>query len=95
MKITPTKILQFIEGNIKMLGDKFHLLAQHEKEQVAYRSQICKDECMKLGYCVYCGCNLPGKLYVTQSCNDGERFPDLMSHTEWKKFKSDNNIILE
>lgn len=95
MKITPTKILQFIEGNIKMLGDRFHLLAPYEKEQIVYRSQICKDECMKLGYCIKCGCSVPGKLYVTQSCNNGERFPDLMPHTDWEKFKSDNNIILE
>jgi hypothetical protein len=94
MKITPTKILQFIEGNIKMLGDRFHLLAPHEKEQIAYRSQLCKDDCMKLGYCIKCGCSIPGKLYVARSCNNGERFPDLMPHTDWEKFKSDNDITL-
>lgn len=95
MKITPRKILQFIEGNIKMLGDKFHLLSDHEKEQVMYRAQVCKDECVELGYCVYCGCDIPGKLYVKQSCNSGERFPDIMSKSDWDQFKIDNNIILE
>jgi hypothetical protein len=95
MKITPKKILQFIEGNIKMLGDKFHLLPDHEKEQVMYRSQVCKDECVELGYCVYCGCDIPGKLYVKQSCNNGERFPDIMSKSDWDQFKIDHNIILE
>ena len=95
MKITLNKIGQFIEGNIKMLGDKLHLLAEHEKEQVAYRAMICKDDCVKLEYCVYCGCDIPGKLYVKQSCNGGERFPDLMNKTDWEIFKRDNGIILE
>jgi hypothetical protein len=95
MKITLNKIGQFIEGTIKMLGDKLHLLAEHEKEQVAYRAMICKDDCVKLEYCVYCGCDIPGKLYVKQSCNGGERFPDLMNKTDWEIFKRDNGIILE
>ena len=78
-----------------MLGEKIHLLSDHEKEQVAYRAMVCKEECIALGYCVYCGCDLPGKLYVRDSCNGGERFPDLMSKLDWEKFKIDNNIILE
>lgn len=90
MKITPTKILQFIEGNLKLLGDKIYLLSNHEKEQVAYRSLICKDDCVKLGYCIYCGCDLPGKFYVKKSCNNGERFPDLMPKKEWDEYKIKN-----
>lgn len=92
MKITPKKIFQFIEGNLKMLGDHMHLLPKHEREQVLYRSEICKEDCMTLGYCVYCGCNIPGKLYVTESCNLGERFPDMMSAEEWEKYKLENSI---
>ena len=95
MKITLTNIFQFIEGNLKMLGEKIHLLPAHEKEQVVYRSMICKDECVKNGYCKYCGCNLPGKFYSTRSCNKGELFPDLMSKDEWEKFKKERGIILE
>jgi hypothetical protein len=93
--ITPKKIFQFIEGNLKMLGDQFDLMSQHQKEQVLYRSQICKDDCMKFGYCIECGCSVPGKLYVKESCNGGKRFPDLMSREDWEKYKSDNNIIVE
>jgi hypothetical protein len=93
--ITPKKIFQFIEGNLKMLGDQFDLTSQHQKEQVLYRSQICKDDCMKFGYCIECGCSVPGKLYVKESCNGGKRFPDLMSREDWEKYKSDNNIIVE
>ena len=90
MKITFKKIFQFIEGNTKMFGDALHLLSDHEKEQVAYRAMICKDECIQLGYCVYCGCKVPNKLYSTKSCNDGERFPDIMSKSDWETFKKNN-----
>jgi hypothetical protein len=95
MKITLKKIGQYLEGNLKMFGDKIYLLSDHEKEQVAYRALVCKDECVKLGYCVYCGCDLPGKFYVKESCNSGERFPNLMNKSDWEKFKLDNKIILE
>ncbi len=77
-----------------MLGDTFHLLPEHEREQVMWRAEICKDDCMKNGYCKYCGCDVPGKLYVNDSCNNGERFPDLMTKAEWEKHKVDNNITI-
>jgi hypothetical protein len=93
--ITPKKIFQFIEGNLKMLGDRIHILPKHESEQVLYRSQICKDDCMKLGYCINCGCDFPGKLYVKESCNEGLRFPDLMNQKDWEEFKLKNNIEIE
>ena len=95
MRITLKNIKHYIEGNIKMLGDKMRLLPEHEKEQVAYRAMICKDECVRLEYCVYCGCDIPGKLYVKESCNGGERFPDLMNKDNWEKYKLDNGINLE
>jgi hypothetical protein len=88
-------IIQFIEGNIKMLGDQFDLLPQHQREQVLYRSQICKDECMQLGYCVECGCDVPGKLYVKESCNGGKKFPDLMNLEDWQEFKKQNKIKIK
>jgi hypothetical protein len=89
MKITLKNIKHYIEGNLKMLGDKMYLLPEHEKEQVVYRAMICKDECVKLGYCVYCGCD------VKDSCNGGERFPDLVNKDNWEKFKLDNGINQE
>ena len=92
--ITPKKIYQFIEGNLKMLGDTFHLLPEHEKEQVAMRAEICKDDCIKVGYCIYCGCDLPGKMYVKASCNGGERFPNLMKRDDWEIYKAQNNIVI-
>jgi hypothetical protein len=93
-KITFKNILYFIEGNMKMLGDVFHLLPHHEKEQVLWRMEICKDDCVKNGYCKYCGCDVPGKLYVNDSCNEGERFPNLMTKAQWEQYKQDNNITV-
>jgi hypothetical protein len=95
MKITPKKVMQFIEGNLKMLGDQLHLLPEHEKEQVMYRAAICKEECLTLGYCVYCGCDVPGKLYVRESCNGGERFPNIMPKQEWEEYKKEKEITIE
>lgn len=92
--LTPEKIRQFIEGNIKMLGVRLNLLPNHEKEQVLWRTIICKNDCLKEGVCKYCGCSLPGKLYVNKSCNGGERFPDMMDVEEWDEFKIKNNIDL-
>jgi hypothetical protein len=89
------KVLQFFEGNLKMLGDNFNLLTQHQKEQILYRLEICKSDCVINKKCVYCGCSVPGKLYVKKSCNNGERFPDIMEQEEWEKFKKDNNIKIQ
>jgi len=92
--ITGKKVFQFFEGYIKLVGDKFDVLPKHIKEQVVYRSLICKD-CMKLGQCAYCGCSVPGKLYVEKSCNKGKRFPNLMNETKWNNFKATNNIQIK
>ena len=89
------KVFQFIEGNIKMLGDEFNLLPQYQKEQVIYRFEICKNDCVKSGKCKYCECSVPGKLYVAESCNYGERFPHMMSDLDWEQYKEENNIKIE
>lgn len=89
-KITPKNILNYIEGNSKKIVDKFDLLPNYEKEQVEWSA----NDCMINGKCKYCGCSVPGKLYVKKSCNDGKRFPDMMNDIEWELYKKDNNIKL-
>jgi hypothetical protein len=88
------KIFQYIEGNVKFLGDQLDLLPDHQREQVLYRTFICRNECVQFGYCKLCGCDLPGKFYVKESCNKGKLFPDLMKKAEWEEFKKSNNIEL-
>jgi hypothetical protein len=92
--ITPEKIRQYLEGNIRLWGDKFNLMPKYAKEQIIWRSHICSD-CMSEGQCKYCGCSVPGKLYVKKSCNDGERFPDMMDKGDWEEYKKENKINLD
>jgi len=94
-KITIKNVMQFIEGNLKMLGDHIDLLPYHEKEQVVYRSWVCRNDCVSLGYCKYCGCSVPGKLYVRESCNEGELFPDMMGASAWEEYKKEKGIDLD
>ena len=91
-KINLNNIKQYLEGNTEMLKDKLGLQPDYYKEQIAYRMLQCKDDCVPKGECLYCGCSLPGKMYVTQSCNYGSRFPDLMNEDNWNKYKKENEI---
>lgn len=91
-RITLTNIKSFIEGNTKMFLSDLGVQPQHLQEQYAYRMLQCKDDCVVSKECKYCGCSFPGKIYVSKSCNNGERFPDLMSAKEWEEFKKENKI---
>lgn len=88
------KVKQFIEGNLNMLEDDMFGKPQYYKEQILYRASKCQD-CYRIGKCLNCGCSLPGKHYVKESCNNGLRFPDLMEEEDWIKFKEDNNIEIK
>jgi hypothetical protein len=87
-------IKAYIQGNSRMLGSKFNMVNEHIQEQVAWRAEICKDDCMAEGKCKECGCDVPGKLYVNKSCNGGKRFPDLMEKGAWEKYKNKHSITL-
>lgn len=91
-KITTHNILSFLEGNGQRVLEELKLQPDHIKEQIAYRRLICKDDCAKRGKCIYCGCEFKGKTSVKESCNKGERFPDLMSNREWIKYKEKHEI---
>lgn len=90
-KITLKNIKAYIEGNTQMALDGLGLKPDYYKEQIAYRMLKCKD-CLQEGRCKYCGCSVPGKMYVVESCNNGQIFPNLMNEEEWNKYKEDNGI---
>jgi hypothetical protein len=91
-KITITNILSYLEGNTRSILNELELQPQHIQEQIAYRRLVCKDDCSRRDQCVYCGCSFKGKTAVKESCNKGERFPDLMSKSDWDKYKEENGI---
>lgn len=86
-KLIINNILSFIEGYSKQAYNKLIGLQPHIQEQVAYRHTKCRNDCIPQGGCVHCGCDPIGKHFVDKSCNNGERFPDLMNKEEWEKFK--------
>lgn len=90
-QITIKNIKSYIEGNTKMFLADIGFQSEHLKEQIAYRTLVCSD-CVATGNCKECGCDLPEKLYVNESCNQGKNFPNLMSNLEWQQFKKNNNI---
>jgi len=91
-KITLDNILSYIEGSGQKLMELFKLQPQHIREQIAYRRLLCKDDCAVTNKCVYCGCDFLGKTSVRESCNKGQRFPDLMNNPAWQQYKKDNGI---
>lgn len=88
-------ILSFIEGNYKYYYNKMVGLAPHIQEQTMWRLMQCKNDCVLEGECIYCGCDPQKKVFVEESCNDGERFPDLMGVREWEEYKKEHNIVID
>lgn len=88
-EITLNNIYNFIEGNTRLFTKSIQ--PEHIKQQIAYRMLLCKDDCAKEGNCIKCGCDYPGRVYTTESCNT-DRFPDFMSRIDWEEFKKDKNI---
>ena len=78
------RVSQFVSRrSLEFIG----MLPKHKIEQVAYRMLKCPD-CMEAGKCKHCGCQVPGRMYVDETCNGGERFGDMMSEDEWNEFKA-------
>jgi hypothetical protein len=92
MKIKLKDIKNYIEGNYKFYKDKLIDSPEYIKEQVYYRLYVCKDDCVKEGKCKYCSCPPHKKSWIKESCNNGERFPQLMEKDSWESFKVRNNV---
>lgn len=86
------KIKSFIEGNFKYLQREMGGLPLHIEEQVAWRLSLCYNDCVPNGKCKECNCPTEKKILVKESCNYGERFPDMMNEKDWEQYKKDNNI---
>jgi len=85
-------IAHFIEGNAKFYYDKLIGEPQYLREQRLWRLYKCKDDCVVTGECKECGCPVNKKVFQDESCNNGERFPNIMNNEEWEIYKKENNI---
>lgn len=94
-KVTLSNVRSFIEGNIAYYKDKLLSSPSYLQEQYHYRLEQCKDDCVPQGACVHCKCPPLKKSWVQTSCNNGERFPDLMDKPRWEAYKQQHNIDME
>jgi hypothetical protein len=94
IKITLKNVKSFIRGHYNLYLDKLGMYPRHKQEQILYRISLCSD-CVSNEGCKYCGCAPNKKVYDDKSCNDGERFPDMLNEVEWDKFKIDNKITVD
>jgi len=91
-KITLKNVKAFVKGNFLYYQNEVFSRPLHIKEQVIYRLNICKDDCLIENECVYCGCPPKKKSHLKESCNEGNRFPDLMDKQKWQDYKKENGI---
>lgn len=85
------KVKEYIEGNVKYYKDKFFNSADFIKEQIYFRLNECKDDCLIENKCRNCTCPPRKKVWVSNSCNPN-RFPDLMNKPDWEAYKEEHNI---
>lgn len=86
------KAKEFIQANWDYYQDKWlDSTPLYIKEQVAYRLTICKDDCVKTGYCIVCDCPTHKKAWAETSCSP-KRFPDRLDKESWEKYKKENEI---
>lgn len=85
-------VASFIEGHAKYIYNQLIGLPKYKQEQVLWRLSKCENDCVVTGKCIYCECPPEKKAFNVESCNKGERFPDLMDSETWEKYKLDNNI---
>ena len=88
-------VKDFIQGHYRFLKDRFFGSPDYLKEQILYRLDKCKDDCVPAGGCKHCGCPTEKKVWATSSCNNGERFPDLMLYDQWQEYKKQHGIKID
>lgn len=84
--LTFKKIANFFQAYYRILY--YRIFKDHWiEDQVAWREvQVTKKSpaCLTRGACIHCGCDMPDKLYETDSCEAG-CYPNWMSIDEWVK----------
>lgn len=91
-EITLKNIRAFIVGNVNYYINKMNLLPQYKVEQVLYRLDKCKNDCVVTGKCMHCGCPTQRKVFAPETCNNNIRFPDFMDENKWYEYKKQKKI---
>jgi hypothetical protein len=92
-EITLENIRGFIQGYWNLFRKRLSnwIFSDFKKEQVIYR-RIQAKECMELGECKVCGCEMIGKTMEDRAC-EGGCYPEMMNSSTWNIFKQDINIF--
>lgn len=91
-ELTWDNVKSFLEGNISYYKQYFLSSPPYLQEQYHYRLSVCRDSCIPNDSCEVCTCPPIKKAWVTKSCNNGEKFPDLMDEESWEDFKNVHDI---
>lgn len=83
-------IQAYIQGNLRYLaeqyGPEFIRMEQHIREQVMFRKDIARPDCIEDKKCKECHCDIPELFYADKQCG-GECYPEMMSKERWEEFK--------
>ena len=93
-RITLSNIKGFIQGYSQLLLKSISefIYPRYRWEQIVYR-RIKAEECMNLGDCKVCGCEMLGKTMEDRPC-EGGCYPEMKDGSTWNKFKEENKIKL-
>lgn len=87
-------VIDLKDDYVSLLKEKinFKKYLYHQKEQIVFRSYLCKKECFENKKCLSCGCNFFDAISDILSCNYQRKFPNMMNDKEWTIFKTNHNI---
>jgi len=82
------EVYYYLQGSYRLwaLHNKPYLIRKHIKEQIEWRQEIMKEECLKSGACVKCTCTTPDLQGANKPC-DNYCCMRMKSRDEWKRFK--------
>lgn len=92
-KVTLGNIWAVIQGYTRRIFYWLELIPKYKKEQFEWRKKQAQ-ACICNGSCLYCGCDMKGKIFSSVGCDDPIRYcyPDLMSKISWETYKKEHNI---
>lgn len=89
--LTLKNIHAYLQGNLRFLAEQYGVnfikMDTHIREQVMFRMDIAKPECLEKKECTECHCSIPELMYADKQCG-GECYPAMMNKEQWQEFKN-------